>query len=231
MAPLTIIVVYGIAGIFSDPNHERLLSKMKTKTNLNVYHKSKKGIISQRHKIIHFMIILTLVVSLAASVYPSHRGLDESYEEITIEDVNAIEWIGNNLDKNTTNIASDHRLERMIEANGFNTTKDDTSAIWTTTLENMSDCINELFGIGKNYSRITHIFIDDIIKEQGVHLGYSKDGFMTLRMTDESYEKFQPTAFQLVYRNATIDPDTSKVVHWAEVYKVNWTYFESSDLN
>jgi hypothetical protein len=44
-------------------------------------------------------------------------------------------------------------------------------------------------------------------------------------MTNESYEKFSNQPFELVYRNATVNPDTEEE-SWTEVYKVNWEYIE-----
>ena len=64
-----------------------------------------------------------------------------------------------NCTKNGTVIASDHRLARVTEAIGFNTTLDGASIIWIS--ENVTDYMDELKGIGKNYSKITHIIIDD----------------------------------------------------------------------
>jgi hypothetical protein len=59
------------------------------------------------------------------------------------------------------------------------------------------------------------------MKEKVVHVGFAKIFYMT----NESYEKFLHQPFELLYRNVTIDEEMN-LVHWAEVYKVNWTYLE-----
>jgi hypothetical protein len=44
-------------------------------------------------------------------------------------------------------------------------------------------------------------------------------------MTNDSYLKFKQEPFKLVYRNATMNQNQEEV-HWAEVYRVNWTFME-----
>ena len=117
-------------------------------------------------------------------MYPSHVALNASYEVITDEDLASIDWMEENLDKNRTIIASDHRLARVGEAVGFNTTIDEASSIWVA--EDFVDCLFEIGGIGKNYSRITHVLIDDILTDRVVHVGFGRIFYMT----DKSYEKF-----------------------------------------
>jgi hypothetical protein len=97
---------------------------------------------------------------------------------ITDEDLACIDWMERNLDKNRTVIASDHRLARVTEAVGFNTTVDEASIIWVA--EDFVDCLFELEGIGKNYSRITHVLIDDILTERVVHVGFGEIFYMRL---------------------------------------------------
>ena len=230
MAPLAIIVVFGIGGIFLDPFYKKLFEKLKNKKALYVNYISGKIKIPQKKRLISFSITIILVISLASTTYEVHKLLDQSREEITIENVNSINWIGENLDKNTSLIVSDHRLERMVEAEGFNTSEDEIIKLWIT--ENLSEFIEELLGIGKNYYRITHIIIDDIMKNQLVHIGPYQGGFRTLYMTNETwtaaYDKFNNQPFKLIYKNESIQIDslTEEPIHWTEIYEVNWTYID-----
>ena len=89
-------------------------SKLKNKQNVSVTYFSKKIKISHKKRIFATVCILILVTTSGAFVYPSFLefGPDEGINE---EALNTIEWIAENLDINNTVIASDHRLERMIE--------------------------------------------------------------------------------------------------------------------
>ncbi|EMR75260.1 PMT family glycosyltransferase, 4-amino-4-deoxy-L-arabinose transferase [Thermoplasmatales archaeon SCGC AB-540-F20] len=219
MAPLCIISIFGISGIFLNLNYERL-----SKFTERLHHISKpslyyfkKSSLLQKRQFIYIAVILFLVSANAVSIYPSHVALNASYEAITDENFAVIEWMDENFDKNNSVIASDHRLARITEAVGFNTTLDESSVIWIS--ENFTDYIYELEGIGKNHSRITHIIIDDIMKNKVVHVGFGKIFYMT----NESYEKFSYQPFELAYRNATLNQDMEEE-HWTEVYAVNWTF-------
>ena len=219
MAPLCIISIFGISGIFLNLNYERL-SKFTERfhhiSKPSLYY-FKKSSLLQKRQLIYIAVILFLVSANAISVYPSHVALNASYEAITDEDFAVIEWMDENFDKNNSVIASDHRLARITEAVGFNTTLDESSVIWIS--ENFTDYIYELEGIGKNHSRITHIIIDDIMKNKVVHVGFGKIFYMT----NESYEKFSYQPFELAYRNATLNQDMEEE-YWTEVYAVNWTF-------
>ena len=220
MVPLSIIAVFGIQGIFSNLHPEKLAQWRKTIIRTpSSYQSLRKLRIIQRHQLVYVAVIFILVAANAASVYPAFDTLNAAYEEITNEDMAAIDWMQKNVDTNASVIASDHRLARMTEAVGFNTTLDKAYAIWIT--ENLTEYIDELEGFGKNYSRITHVLIDDIMKERVVHVG---DGEIYY-MTNASYEKFSSEPFEFLYRNETRNQD-GVVVHWAEVYNVNWTYLQ-----
>lgn len=231
MAPIAIIAAYGLGAIFLDPDLKILLSKLKNKNDFFVDYYRKKIKISQKNRLLHLILVMLLLISLAGSVYPSQRALNQSWEEITSEDINSIEWINKNLDKNTTLIGSDHRLERMAEAVGFNSTKDEIINLWAT--ENISEYIEDLLGVGKNYSVLTHVIVDDIMKNEGVHIGPKDGKFRTIYMTNQTwtaaYDKFNNTKepiFNLIYRNETSekDPITHEALHWTEIYEINWTY-------
>jgi len=221
MAPLSIISIFGISGIFLNLNYERI-SKFTEKIhhiNKPSLYYFKKSSFLQKRQLIYIAVIFFLVSANAVSVYPSHVALNASYESITDEDFAVIEWMDENFDKNSSIIASDHRLARITEAVGFNTTLDESSIIWIS--ENFTDYLHELEGIGKNYSKITHVIIDDIMKDRVVHVGFGKIFYMT----NESYEKFSYQPFELAYRNATLNQDMEEE-HWAEVYTVNWTFIK-----
>lgn len=228
MYPMSIIAVIGLGGIFSDPFYKGLLSKLWKKVNVEIKYNSNKIRISQKSRRIHAVLVAVLVISSGVFVYSSFEALQQAKEEITDEDINLIiNWLQENLDKNESIIASDHRLERMVEAEGFNTTKDEAVKIWGA--ENLSDYIDELYGIGRNYSKITHVIIDDIMKYDVVHIGYKKPGiYMTNETWTAAYDKFKYKPFELVYRNesADIDPVRNESASWAEIYRVNWTYLE-----
>jgi hypothetical protein len=231
MAPLSIIALYGLEGMFSKIDYESL-SKLYRKSISHIIkpqlNLSEKIRMAKKRQILYFTIVVLLVATNAASVYPVHVSLDASYEGITNEDLAVINWMDKNLDKNTSIVASDHRLARMTEALGFNTTIDEAIVIWNA--KNLTGCINEICGIGENYSRITHVVIDDIMKDMVVHVGAGKIVYMTNETSQEAYEKFSQQPFELIYRNETIDPNTEIVLHWAEVYQVNWTYIEKISL-
>jgi len=221
MAPLSIISIFGIGGIFLNLNYERISKFTKKIHHINkpsLYY-FKKSSFLQKRQLIYIAVIFFLVTANAVSVYPSHVALNASYEVITDEDFAVIEWMDENFDKNSSIIASDHRLARITEAVGFNTTLDESSIIWIS--ENFTDYMHELEGIGKNYSKITHVIIDDIMKDRVVHVGFGKIFYMT----NESYEKFSYQPFELAYRNATLNQDMEEE-HWAEVYTVNWTFIK-----
>jgi len=221
MVPLSIISIFGISGIFLNLNYERIFKFTEKLHHINkpsLYYLKKSSLL-QKRQFIYIAVIFFLVTANAVSVYPSHIALNASYEAITDEDLAVIKWMDENFDKNGSVIASDHRLARITEAVGFNTTLDESIIIWIS--ENFTDYIRELEGIGKNYSKITHVIIDDIMKDKVVHVGFGKIFYMT----NESYEKFSYHPFELAYRNATLNQDMEEE-RWAEVYTVNWTFIK-----
>jgi hypothetical protein len=228
MYPIAVIAVYGIGSIFSDPDYKVLLSQLSNKKDLFVSYISKKVKISQKKRLIQIYFTAVLVILLAISVYPLPTALGQSSEIITREDLNTIDWMNENLDKNLSLIASDHRIERMMESQGFNTTKDESIKIWTA--EDTDEYIDEILGVGKNYSRITHVFVDDIMKYDVVHIGISEEGIhMTNETCTEAYDKFSKQPFNLVYRNESMNfnSETLEPVRWVEVYEINWTYINN----
>ena len=222
MAPLSIYSICGLKDMFLDNDHffpswsvDKKFSSLKTQ-----FFSFRNSRIIKKRQLGYIFAVITLVTTNAMSVYPSHEALNASYEGITENDLAAINWLKENVDHNQTVIASDHRLSRIAEASGFNTTLDNAINIWYT--ENLTDYIDELYGDENNYSRITHVIIDDIMFERVVHVGFEK----IVYMTNNSYDKFHYQPFKLVYRNATVDDVTQLETHWTEIYEVNWTFIE-----
>ena len=226
MAPLSIIAVYGIGGIFLNVNYESL-SKWWHRGVSHIYKPSfnfSKRFI-QKRQIVYISVIIVLVATNAASVYPSHKALSESIEEISYEDLAVIKWMSENLNKNTSVITSDHRLAMLVEAEKFNTTSsEDVMVLWTA--ENLNDYTDELNGTNRAYDRITHILIDDYMRDVVVHVNFKNTVYMTNESSQAAYNKFLDQPFELLYRNETIDPTTGEALRWAEVYEVNWTHIK-----
>ena len=228
MYPISVLTAFGIGSIFSDPEYKKIFSSLliiKLEKN-----KIKKTF--SRYSNLIPLILFVLIISNGILVYPTHETLNESSprvrDVIYAEDISAIRWIGENLDKNHSLIASDHCLERMIESEGFISSEDNIIDIWIS--ENFSGCFDEIFGIGRNHRKITHILIDKLMKEEHVQYGF-KDGkprwlFMTNDSCTKAYDKFSAQPFELVYRNESdnLDQTTGETIFWAEVYQVNWTY-------
>ncbi len=235
MVPLAIVVVFGIGGFFSDPEFKELLTNIRKKTSISFKGSSKKLYIIKKLKIVNLILIIFLIITLASTVYYAHRALNASYEGITTENFDAILWMADNVDKNKSMIASDHRLARLAEAYEFNTTLDKTHEIWEA--ESLDQFIFELIGRGKNHSRITHIIIDDIMKYEVVHISFTTKGVISKYMKNETkpedeqftaYEKFQKAPFKLICRSESlqIDEKTLEPIHWTEVYEIDWEYIE-----
>lgn len=216
MAPLSILAVYGFL--------EMVRFNFSSFAILSL-----RKIHLKKTRIVFPVLILILITTNGISVYPSYLALeklDKSYETITYEDLAAMDWINENLDKNTTVIASDHRLSLIADAYSFNTTEDKTLFIWNSS--DLKEYIDELYG-NIYYDKITHVVIDDIMKEGVVHIGFNGiKVYMTNETWTGGYDKFSKQPFELVYRNesAEINPRTGEPLHWAEVYRVNWTYLE-----
>ena len=218
MAPLSIIAIYGISTIFLDIKYEKIQSIFERIQPLKrpAIYFFREPRLFKKPQLIFLFVIIFLVSANAVTVYPSHVALNASYEAITSENIDAIYWIENNLEKQNTVIASDHRLARMCEAVGFKTTVDEATLIWVKS--DLKDYLPELMGIGKNYSRISHVIIDDIMKDKVVHVGFGKIFYFT----EKSYEKFSNPPFKLLYRIKNSDSE-----HWTEIYSVDWQYIDN----
>jgi hypothetical protein len=159
-----------------------------------------------------------LVFSNAVAVYPVYTSLDWMDESIPDQTVNAISWINENLKRNTTVVATDLRLSKMLWAEGINATFENTNTTWTS--DTWVGCVTD-FRSNQNHSRVTYVLIDDVMRDTSVNVRV----LYSVYMSNDSYQKFKLEPFQLVYRNATINQNPREL-HWAEVYQVNWTFIE-----
>jgi hypothetical protein len=223
MAPLSIVAIYGLRGIFLNGYYD-VFSKRKG-IALRIPWKTRllsKELLSriQNRRLAYLAIIILLIATNAISVYPSHISLNASDEEITADNLAAIDWLHQHIQRNGTTIASDHRLSRLAEAAGFNTTLDEAWDIWSAT--ELPEYIDELYGVDKNYSMITHVIIDDIMRDVVCHVGFG----IIIYISDAAYAKFQSEPFELIHRETTVDSNNEEI-HWTEIYRVNWTYIEA----
>ncbi|HVQ01455.1 MAG TPA: hypothetical protein VMT57_08075 [Candidatus Thermoplasmatota archaeon] len=161
-------------------------------------------------------VVGALVISNAVAVYPVYNSLDWMDESIPEPTVNAMQWIQENLTANTTVVATDLRLSKMLWADGINATFEDTNRTWTCST--WKECLPE-FRPMHNRSHVTYVLIDDVMRDTSVNVRVVYSTYMT----NESYLKFKEEPFELVYRNATVNQNGEET-HWAEVYRVNWWY-------
>jgi len=121
-------------------------------------------------------------------------------ESIPVTTVYSLSWVKDNLDRNTTMIATDLRLSKLLWAEGYNSTYSYTYEMWIC--ESWTQCISEL-DYNENYSRVTHVLIDDSMYKTSVNIELKT----SLYMTNKSYNKFIHPPFKLVYRNATVNQE------------------------
>jgi hypothetical protein len=178
----------------------------------------KKQLSSPSIQVLFVLVVCGLVFSNAVAVYPVYTSLEWMDESIPNETANAIAWIKGNLEKNNTMVATDLRLSKMMWAEGINATFEDTNDTWTC--DTWVGCVAD-FDTKENHQGVTHVLIDDVMRDMSVNVRV----LQSVYMTNDSYLKFKQEPFELVYRNATMNQD-NKEVHWAEVYRVNWTFIE-----
>jgi hypothetical protein len=169
-------------------------------------------------QVLFVLVVCGLVFSNAVAVYPVYTSLEWMDESIPNETANAIDWITENLDKNTTLVATDLRLSKMIWAEGINATFEGTNDTWTC--DTWVGCIAD-FDDEENHQKVTHVLIDDVMRDISVNVRV----LQSVYMTNESYLKFSQEPFELLYRNTTVNQENEET-HWAEVYRVNWTFIE-----
>lgn len=171
-------------------------------------------------QVLFILVVCGLVFSNAVAVYPVYSSLEWMDESIPNETANAIDWIKTNLQKNNTMVATDLRLSKMMWAEGINATFEETNNTWTC--ETWVGCVAD-FDVEAKQCVVTHVLIDDVMRDMSVNVHV----LHSVYMTNDSYLKFKQEPFELIYRNATINQDNEEV-HWAEVYRVNWTFIEQN---
>ena len=159
------------------------------------------------------IVIGIMCISNMMVAYPTIDALNSIDERVTQPCISTFEWMKGNV-SNISTVASDHRLSMILWAEGFNITYGKTNHTWTA--ENVTMCYSELKELN-----ITHIVIDDIMRETIINIDVGK----YYQMSNESYEKFISKPFKLIYRNATLN-NIGEELHWVEVYKVNKSYFD-----
>jgi hypothetical protein len=167
-------------------------------------------------KITHTKTIMTIIVSIMCisnmiAAYPTVNVLNHIDERVTKPCINAFEWMNGNISNNSV-IASDHRLEMLLWAEGYDITFGNTNETWTSN--HTLFCLIELKKLNVSY-----ILIDDIMKNSVVNIDVGEYFYMSNR----SYNKFSTKPFELVYRNATINNNEIEL-HWIELYKINYNF-------
>lgn len=161
------------------------------------------------------VLVISLVIANTMAAYPTIDALDTLDERVSDPCISVLHWMEGNV-SNTSVIASDHRLSMLCWAKGYNITYGQSNITWTS--ENIHLCLLELKRLN-----ITHILIDDIMREKIVNVDVGN----YYQITNASYEKFLDTPFTLIYRNATIN-DNNEEIHWVELYKINYSQIPTS---
>jgi hypothetical protein len=219
MVPMCIVGAVGLKNLFYSNIDTKLFYRWKRRLSKTLIFPDKKFLYTPIRSYMFVGIVLAVILSNAVSVYPAGESLGMINETISDPCINAVEWINKNLDRNNSVIATDLRLSNFIWAEGFNATFDATNETWTAT--NWTDCIHDLDEKTGLHRRVSHILIDDVMREKVIYLGV----WLSVHMTNESYEKFSRQPFELIYRNATVNQNMEEI-HWTEIYAVNWTFIE-----
>jgi hypothetical protein len=203
--PACLFAAVGVLYFFKNREHKVSLSYKKQLSNPSI-------------QALLGLVICGLVVSNAVAVYPVYTSLEWMDESIPNETANAIDWIKENLDKNDTLVATDLRLSKMMWAEGINATFEETNDTWTC--DTWVGCVADFDDEG-NHRLVTHVLLDDVMRDMSVNVRV----LQSVYMTNDSYLKFKQEPFELVYRNVTVNQNLEEV-HWAEVYRVNWTFID-----
>jgi len=203
--PACLFAAVGVLYFFRKREHTVSLSFKKQLSNPSI-------------QVLFGLVVCGLVFSNAVAVYPVYTSLEWMDESIPDQTVHAIDWIKENLDRNSTVVATDLRLSKMMWAEGINATFEGTNDTWTG--DTWLECVVD-FNANANRSSVTHVLIDDVMRDMSVNVRV----LQSVYMTNDSYLKFKQEPFELVYRNATMNQNQEEV-HWAEVYRVNWTFIE-----
>ena len=138
----------------------------------------------RKRNILVTMCIVFLFIANLFSSYPAVDSLNFFDERVSDPCVNMLKWMDGNI-SNTSVIASDHRIENLVWAKGFNISYGLTNDTWIA--ENLSDYVDELL-----VCNVTHIIIDDIMRDNVVNFVVGKYYYMT----NESYDKFKNPPFE-----------------------------------
>jgi len=206
MVPMSIIAAYGLYRFFNNKFRVPTLPSL-----------SLQKIPHRQWLFVGVTVFIILTNGMA--VYPAKNSIGGINETISAPSLNAIQWMDEHLDKNQTMVASDLRLSKLAWADGFNTTFETTNEMWYCV--QWHDCLQEMKG-NETRGRITTIIIDDVMKTSVVNLALLRNVFMT----NASYGKFSSDPFTLLYRNETTTA-SGEIIHWVEVYAVNWTFIEN----
>ncbi len=173
-----------------------------------------RSLIKNSHiKTIILIFISVMCISNMIAAYPTIDSLNHIDERVTTPCINVFDWMSGNISNNSV-VASDHRLEMMLWANGFNITFGKTNHTWSSN--NTINCLLEL----KQFN-ISYILIDDIMKNSVINVDVGNYYYMT----NESYEKFTKKPFDLIYRNVTMGNNDIEL-HWVELYQINYNYID-----
>jgi len=246
-----ISLVFGFSSLIPERHIEYMCEPIAILSSYGLVKSMKKIKIHVPSARLQVAAVGVLVFSNAMSIYPVGEHAANIGEGIPETTLNAIKWMHGNISANMT-IATDHRIGMLLFAEGFNTTYDHFGKewypveIWRAT--NWQNCSRELHGLWENETcgKIWYVVIDDIMVKNGVFVSKCP----TILFTNDSYRKFWKEPFILIYRNCTyadyippkinetidymdFDNETSmeNVIHWTEVYKIDWNYIKEYERN
>ena len=179
------------------------------------------------------VLILTVLVANGISSFSLRTSMGGFNEDITAQDLRALDWLMENADVNST-VASDHRLSQMIHGKGGfkNVTYEDTGLnMWYTG--NWTECYHDINMTNETLPRVEYLLVDNIMLREGVQ---AKVGVKP-RAIDEfpgAWEKFSKLPFELAFLDGTyveegvFEEEREWSGKWAAVFTVNWTYIEEN---
>lgn len=189
------------------------LKDLKSVLSQQPFSLSSETIQSHLRPLAFLFIIGALIIANTMVAYPTIDALDTLDERVSDPCISVLDWMDGNVSSNST-IASDHRLSMLCWAHGYNITFGETNITWTAG--QLEICLPELQRLN-----ITHILIDDIMRDNVINIDVGKYYYMT----NASYNKFLEEPFSLIYRNATLDNDFEEI-HWIELYEINYSQIQ-----
>ena len=212
MEPLSIVAAIGAYKYYKygvKYRKQRVICKMKRNTPRLLIKKP------STFRKFCFMLIVVVLVLNGISSYPMRNPSGKYTEDVTYQDIAAVEWLIENVDSNLT-VATGRRLGHVLHGmGGFENIIYEDEVYWLWYHDKWEYCKNELNTTNFTYlPSISYVMIDNIMYEKGVR---AKVLIEPRPMTEKSYAKFSGYPFVKVYRNETLDLE-----RWAEVYKVEW---------